>query len=63
MIMIMTELQQQIIDLRQDGLTYQEIQLKLGNPSKQFIKDTLREFAPELAGDKVQNRKRLQPKF
>ena len=61
--MIMTELQQQIIDLRQDGLTYQEIQLKLGNPSKQFIKDTLREFAPELAGDKVQNRKRLQPKF
>lgn len=63
MIMIMTELQQQIIDLRQDGLTYQDIQLKLGNPSKQFIKDTLREFAPELAGDKVQNRKRLQPKF
>ena len=59
----MTELQQQIIDLRQDGLTYQDIQLKLGNPSKQFIKDTLREFAPELAGDKVQNRKRLQPKF
>ena len=59
----MTELQEKIIDLRQEGLTYQDIQLKLGNPSKQFIKDTLREFAPELAGDKVQNRKRLQPKF
>ena len=59
----MTELQEKIIDLRQQGLTYRDIQLKLGNPSKQFIKETLREFAPELAGDVTPNRKRLQPKF
>lgn len=59
----MTHLQQQIVILRKDGLTYAAIQLKLGNPSKKFIKDTLKEYAPELLGDVVLNWKKLQPKF
>jgi len=59
----MTELQQNIVTLRQEGDTYRTIQIKLGNPSKQFIKDTLREFAPDLAGDVVKNTKRLEPKW
>lgn len=59
----MTELQENIIKLRLEGLTYRSIQTKLGNPSKQFIKDTLREFAPELAGDVVENFKKLTPKW
>lgn len=59
----MTELQQQIVELRKDGLAYGTIQLKLGNPSKKFIKETLQEFCPELVGDVVKNYKRLQPKF
>ncbi len=44
----MTILQQKIIDLRQQGFTYQGIQLQLGNPSKKFIKQTLKQFAPHL---------------
>lgn len=59
----MTELQEKIIELRRDGETYHSIQLKLGNPSKKFIKETLREFAPELAGDVVKNYNRLQPQW
>jgi len=58
----MTELEVKIIESRKEGLTYHAIQLKLGNPSKKFIKDTLIKYAPELAGDKVVNygrRKRL----
>ena len=51
----MEELQQKIIELRKEGLTYRAIQLKLGNPSKNFIKETLRKYAPELAGDVVNN--------
>jgi hypothetical protein len=59
----MTELQEQIITLRREGLTYRDIQLKLGNPSKKFIRETLLEFAPKLVGDVVENRKRLYPRF
>lgn len=59
----MTELQEKIIDLRKDGLTYKAIQLKLGNPSKKFIRETLLEFNPELVGDVVINYKKLQSKF
>jgi hypothetical protein len=47
----MTELQEKIIELRKDNWSYGAIQLKLGNPSKKFIKETLIEFAPEFAGD------------
>jgi hypothetical protein len=47
----MTELQQKIVDLRIEGLTYRSIQIKLGNPSKKFIKDTLNTYRPDLAGD------------
>ena len=57
--MIMTELQEKIIELREEGLTYTAIQLRLGNPSKKFIRETLLEFAPKLAGDKVKNYHRL----
>lgn len=60
---IMTELQIKIIDLRKEGLSYGAIQLKLGNPSKKFIRETLLEFDKELVGDIVKNYKRLQPKF
>lgn len=56
------ELQQKIIDLRIEGYSYKGIQLKLGNPSKQYIKDTLRKFRPDLAGDVVKNYNRLLPK-
>jgi hypothetical protein len=56
----MNELEQKIIDLRKEGLTYRAIQLKLGNPSKDFIKNTLRTYAPELAGDVVLNHNRLK---
>ena len=59
----MTELQMKIIDLRKEGLSYGAIQLKLGNPSKKFIRETLLEFEKELVGDIVKNYKRLQPKF
>lgn len=59
----MTEIQEKIVELRMDGESYHSIQLKLGNPSKKFIKETLREFAPELVGDVVKNYKRLQPKW
>lgn len=51
----MEELQKKIIELRKEGLTYRAIQLKLGNPSKKYIKDTLRQYIPELAGDVVEN--------
>ena len=59
----MTELQEKIIDLRRDGETYHSIQLKLGNPSKKFIRQTLLEFAPELVGDVVTNYHKLQKKW
>jgi hypothetical protein len=56
----MNELEQKIINLREEGLTYKAIQLKLGNPSKEFIKNTLRKYKPELAGDVVENYGRLK---
>lgn len=55
----MTELQEKIITLRKDGLTYRAIQLKLGNPSKKFIRETLLEYEPKLVGDVVKNYHRL----
>ena len=58
----MNELEQKIIDLREEGLTYRAIQIKLGNPSKEFIKNTLRKYKPELAGDVVENYGRLKSK-
>jgi hypothetical protein len=51
----MTELEEKIVNSRKEGLTYRAIQIKLGNPSKKFIKDTLRKYSPELAGDVVPN--------
>ena len=59
----MSELQEKIVELRKEGLSYGAIQLKLGNPSKDFIKSTLKEFAPELPGDVVKNYNRLKPKW
>lgn len=58
----MTELEQKIIDLRKEDCSYGTIQLKLGNPSKKFIKETLAKYAPELLGDKVTNYHRLYSK-
>ena len=55
-----TELQSKIIDLRKEGLTYRAIQLKLGNPSKKFIRETLLEHAPKLVGDVVENFNKLR---
>lgn len=54
----MTELEERIIELREEGLTYHAIQLKLGNPSKKMIRATIRKHSPALAGDKVENRGR-----
>ena len=55
----MSELENKIIELRREGHSYASIQLKLGNPSKKFIRETLLEFSPKLAGDKVKNYNRL----
>lgn len=54
----MTELEGRIIELREDGMTYHAIQLKLGNPSKKMIRQTIRRYIPDLAGDVVENRAR-----
>jgi hypothetical protein len=51
----MTELESKIVEFRMEGLSYRAIQVELGNPSKKFIKETLRKYAPELAGDVVKN--------
>lgn len=59
----MTDLQEKIIFHRKDGLSYGAIQLKLGNPSKKFIKSVLAEYAPELLGDIVKNYKKLPSKW
>lgn len=59
----MTELETKIVELRKDGLSYSAIQLRLGNPSKKFIKETLQQYNPELLGDIVPNYQRLQPKY
>ena len=59
----MTELEEKIVSLRREGLTYRAIQIKLGNPSKKFIADTLKTYAPELAGDVVDNPKKLKSKL
>lgn len=56
----MTDLEQKIVELREEGFTYTGIQRKLGNPSKKFIKDTLKKWIPDLAGDKVPNPGRLK---
>ena len=56
----MTELEQLIIELRIEGYTYRAIQLALGNPSKKFIKETLKENAPTLSGDVVENHGKLK---
>lgn len=59
----MTELQNKIINLRMEGLSYHAIQLKLGNPSKKFIKETLQQYKPELIGDTIKNYNKLQSKW
>jgi len=59
----MSELENKIIELRREGWSYTAIQLQLGNPSKKMIKDTLKQYTPELLGDIVQNFNRLQKKY
>jgi hypothetical protein len=59
----MTELESKIIELRKDGLSYGAIQLKLGNPSKKFIRETLLRYDPKLAGEYVKNYNKLEPKW
>ena len=59
-IKIMNELETKIIELRKEGLTYRAIQLKLGNPSKKFIRETLLKYEPDLVGDVVTNYGRLK---
>lgn len=52
----MSELEERIIELREEGMTYHAIQLKLGNPSKKMIKNTIRKYTPALAGDKLDSK-------
>ena len=59
----MNELEQKIVELREEGYTYQGIQLKLGNPSKKYIKSVLAQWAPNLLGDVVPNSGKLKPKW
>lgn len=56
----MNELETKIVELRKEGLTYQAIQLRLGNPSKKLIRQILLEHAPKLVGDVVPNYKKLR---
>jgi len=56
----MSELENKIIELRKEGYSYSGIQLKLGNPSKKIIKETLKLYAPDLLGDKF-NEHKLKP--
>lgn len=42
------ELDQKIIELREKGKTYQEIQKALGNPSKKYIRSILLSVNPDL---------------
>lgn len=53
----MSELEVKIIELRKEGYSYGGIQLKLGNPSKKFIKNTIKLYCPELLGDKFNEHK------
>ena len=57
------KLQNKIVELRKEGYSYAGIQLRLGNPSKKFIKETLKKLAPDLVGDVVENFKKLTPKY
>lgn len=59
----MTELEEKIVELRKEGLTYSAIQLKLGNPSKKMIRKILLEYAPKYVGDVVKNYGKLEPKW
>lgn len=59
----MNDLESKIIELREEGLTYHDIQLKLGNPSKKMISKTIRRFRPHLAGDVVENRGRFKKQW
>lgn len=56
----MNELEEKIINLRKEGLTYRAIQIKLGNPSKKFISNTLKKYAPDLAGNIMENYGKLK---
>ena len=58
----MSEIEEKIINLRKEGYTYNGIQLKLGNPSKKYIREVLLKYAPELVGD-IFNYNKLQKKF
>lgn len=57
------DIQDKIVELRKEGYSYAGIQLRLGNPSKKFIKETLKKLAPDLVGDVVENFKKLTPKY
>lgn len=57
----MSELEENIIKLRKEGYSYGGIQLVLGNPSKKIIKNCLKQYAPDLLGDVVENNNKLNP--
>lgn len=59
----MTSLEERIIELREEGMTYHAIQLKLGNPSKDAIKKTLQKYRPDLLGDVVENHGKMKKKW
>lgn len=44
----MSELEEKIIQLREEKYTYAGIQYFLGNPSKKFIKAVLKKYRPDL---------------
>ena len=50
-------LDERIVELRKDDYTYRMIQLKLGNPSRKYIRQVLLRDAPELAGEQRQRKK------
>lgn len=54
------DLEIKIVELREEGYTYGGIQLRLGNPSKKYIRSVLTKHAPHLVGDVLTNRGKLQ---
>ena len=48
-----SDLDAKIILLREESYSYGVIQLKLGNPSKKYIRSVLMNYAPKLVTTKV----------
>lgn len=51
------------INLRKAGFTYGDIQKRLGNPSKKWIRQTLLKYAPELINNSVSKQNKFTSSY